>query len=96
MKISAILRDAANNHLWDGREARRIGALYSCHAVHRALDAYPGLRESMDDVFSFLTWMGVDTPKGNLFDEFKTCREQQQVRYAWLMFAADFAEELGN
>lgn len=90
-KVADTLRRAADEHLWDG-----VGSywesptqVFSCGAVWQCLHDWsyntPTLVHMKD------LGVGVD----GQFDEFAEGPERQSVRYAWLMFAADMAEEFG-
>lgn len=101
MKLSELLRAAANEALWNGYRAVFRGdetgiAEYSCNAVMEqeyrcALGDLRGLGAGY-----FLSTLGVSIGSLSEFDEFAYGIERQAVRYAWLMFAADIAEEEGR
>lgn len=101
-KISEVLRIAATKHLrltaesFDKESFNK--ARYCCDAIDAAI--FSLTRECNwkleDDIREFLTGMG----QGIGLSEFKEFdydqNIQQEIRYTWLMFAADIAEEEGN
>jgi hypothetical protein len=92
VKLSEIFWLAANEYL-GGYEG------FSCFAAtNAAYDAAITLREQMglvDRAQDFLVALGVDNNSAREFDEFTWGPERQGARYAWLMFASMYAEELG-
>ena len=92
MKISEILRKAADRHLSsDGKDdfQRRID-FYSYVAViyaSGALDARPAEH--------FLQTLGVSLDSPSEFDEFPEGEIRQGARFLWLDFAALVAEDEG-
>lgn len=93
-KIADTLREAADEHLCDGSGDHRTAAGYpgqtfSCGAVWQCLDKW----DSDLPAIVHLHDLGVGV--SGQFDEFEEGPERQSVRYAWLMFAADMAEEFG-
>ena len=109
MKISTILRKAANDHLWMGTSDgwRKRGAddvnksFFCCDAVDQARDtikyqSWSAYYADEERIRNFLQSLG----QGIGFSEFKEFDNdelaRQEIRYTWLMFAADIAEEEGN
>lgn len=92
MKLSTRLRKAANEKLWDGYGSCIGREIYSCIAVDEVRG--PGAHDVV--AATFLADMGVHINGLNEFKEFRLGPERQSVRYAWLMFAAMYAEELGK
>lgn len=96
-KISEVLRITATKYLRLTAEPCNK-ARYCCDAIDDAIfsltQEYNWKLE--DDIREFLTGMG----QGIGLSEFKEFdydqNIQQEVRYTWLMFAADIAEEEGN
>lgn len=94
MKVSDILRDAADKFLWDGMYEPSPALTYSCDAV---------LGGAMGDcdfserryVRAFLGDLGVDDYGHYEFDEFEEGEERQGARFLWLDFAALVAEDEG-
>lgn len=115
MKISTLLRKAANNHLWvGGKYYNQQGEVFSCIAVTAAINAkypiskwWPSDRTPEDRIalekrdrlsdkaMAFLNSLGCATYSTKAFSEFKGNKQRQAARYAWLMFAAQVAEEEG-
>jgi hypothetical protein len=111
MKISTVLREAANTNLWDGMnyQLRKSDPMYSekdCAAIQGksqySCDAFHHFNmhhityEFQKEIEDFLYELGLNPETINAFTEFEPGEERQSVRYAWLMFAADIAEEEGN
>lgn len=111
MKISEVLRDCANNRLWDGTNfnerldvsqsqceidsAFQQGKkTYSCDTFHPEYN-YQVSFSFKREIENFLASLGLPWRSRNAFEEFEAGEERQSVRYAWLMFAADVAEEEG-
>lgn len=95
MKISDILWEAANNHLWDGVEPTpSLTTTFSCDTVHNICDIHgdPGDHLRCRDFFMEL---GLNPSSLSAFDEFQEGEEQQGARYLWLMFAYTYAKEQG-
>jgi hypothetical protein len=109
MKISDVLWTAANERLWDGRgfiapnQSRE-----TCCAVSDVLanefGIYPFPFDPADDedcdrravkVAKFLRGLGLNTDAIGAFGVFRNDEARQGARYAWLMFAAMYAEEQG-
>lgn len=106
IKISTILRKAANEHLWmktieewrnrdwmvDGEKS-----YFCCDAIDYAIRNYTQIHWSDLEmgVWDFMQEMGQGTGLSE-FREFDDELTRQEVRYTWLMFAADIAEEEGN
>lgn len=90
MKISEILRKAADGFLWTG-EQRDSDNRYSCGAVADVTD------QKVDDsaACNFLMELGVDTWSYHAFDEFPEGEIRQGARFLWLDFAALVAEDEG-
>lgn len=94
-KIADTLRRAADEHLWDGvaigsrTSAGNCGQAYSCGAVWQCLNNW----DIHSPAIIHLHNLGVGVSAQ--FEEFEQGPERQSVRYAWLMFAADMAEEFG-
>lgn len=111
MKISTLLRKAANEHLWvGGKYYNQQGEVFSCSAVIAAArDTYPNfcwwpLKENenlykrkalQEKALAFLYELGCPVCSTTAFNEFKIGKTRQAVRYAWLMFAAQVAKEEG-
>lgn len=92
-RISEILWDAANLWLSDGSESLEFSEFhaYTCYAVIAAEDeSYP----DKSNACVFLKRLGCDCGSGRQFDEFSFGEQRQGARYAWLMFASMYAEEL--
>lgn len=98
IKISTILRKAANEHLRLSAEPCNK-AKYCCDAIDSAIfemRSSSSLYSLEEDVRDFLTEMGQGVGLSE-FKEFDYNQDvQQEVRYTWLMFAADIAEEEGD
>lgn len=97
-KISEVLRIAATEYLRLTAEPCNK-ARYCCDAIDSAIFemvSSVSFWSLEDDIREFLTEMG----QGIGLSEFKEFdydqNIQQEVRYTWLMFAADIAEEEGN
>lgn len=101
-KISDILWNAANKHLWDGVDTSRgywdfpYLSEYSCFAIKDALHAADASDRLADQVFDFIEAMGVKVDSEKEFPGFKSNRARQHARYNWLMFAYKIAEEEGK
>lgn len=104
MKLSTIIREAANNYLSQkgdvsfgliGLSAGKYD--YSCDAIRNALSLhYPNYSEyyfAQECLESILKSFGTPIHSTLAFEEFEEGEERQSVRYAWLMFLADVAEE---
>lgn len=96
--IAKILRLAADEHLWDGTFPRQDLPEYSCNAVD-SVD-HPD-HEVVYDPKTFLLYLGLTRSEfgggdARAFSEFVRGEERQSVRYAWLHFAADIADEWGE
>jgi hypothetical protein len=102
MKISDVLWKAANEHLCtDGADGEK--QTYVCHAIGMTLGhGYLGTAESeREPATRFLAELGMPLDGGG-FDRWRSpcgprqlsAEVQQQVRYAWLVFASDYAAEL--
>lgn len=99
-RISEILWKAANEHLWDGLAFEPDwptggGEMFSCCAASNAETAAGapyvygyGAREFLES----LMCSAVER-NGGFLDSLPQA-EQQQVRYAWLMFASMVAAEM--
>lgn len=81
-KVSTIIRAAANNRLWDGISPPEGKFTMSCLAVFREE------RESSRAGDWLMNEMEAHMPH-----EIPIGHERQAFRYAWLMFAADLADE---
>lgn len=93
-KVADNLRRAANELLWDGRGTRATDGTqckYSCGAVGTLLCNWGFSPE--DDFLCMVSNGFAPFQSGNAMAEFAKGEERQGVRYAWLMFAADIAEE---
>jgi fructose-1,6-bisphosphatase len=110
-KISTILRNAANNYLWNGEnysqfagktaltEAEAANSVNKCRLSCDTFNPYHNKSVNCAEMLkckNFLEELGLNAESYNAFNEFKVGEERQSVRYAWLMFAADIAEEEGN
>lgn len=100
MKLSDVLWNAANEFLWDGAGSvfAPVGGIniYSCCA---AQEACYGTDASVDEVEQFLKSLGCPIGSERAFSRsyYKSVSGIfQGHRYAWLMFASMYAEELGN
>ena len=108
MPVADILRYAANErlrHPFMGHYVNgRWRETYSCLAVSESLRdnlrpdvfTYPAMKQTKQGrvVFKFLEDLGVDIGSCELFDDVDT-ETAQEIRYVWLHFAADIAEEEG-
>lgn len=94
MKISEILWRAANEHLWDGYGDDLDAIIYSCDAVDKAATGRV-VGSYRCGACAFLRELGCTSDAMYLFNEFKSGPKRQGARYAWLMFASMYAEELG-
>lgn len=95
MTVAQVLRLAANTCLWNGY-ARDTGirkAAMSCIAVDVAMDVAGPYVVPRDKTRQHLRRLGVNCTSTREFDEFPPGPKRQSARYAWLMFAADIAEE---
>lgn len=108
VKISDILHQAADFHLAaDYREydSNPYKTRFSCSAMEEAVTWFynesDASREVIELIEKGLQNMGLDTDSTRAFEqfgyteEFGMSQELQQVRYAWLKFAALIAEEQG-
>lgn len=100
MKTSELLREAADRNLWNGEGAYvyQSGACrYSCDAVQAAYRRLTGRSYATLPlkVKMFLCELGVGTRSLIEFDDVLPGPQRQGARYAWLMFAADIADEWG-
>lgn len=102
VKISDILNRAADEYLAPNlylaySPEYNYDGTFSCDAVYDAIQELP----ISDDlpligfIFDFLESLGLQKASTNYcaFEEFEEGEERQQVRYAWLKFAAMIAEE---
>jgi hypothetical protein len=91
-KISDILWDAANKHLWDGVKPLRHceEEEFSCLAVDEA-EGYPSRYRAT----YFLEDLGVNGFSATEFRKFKRGEIRQGARYLWLMFAYQVALDEG-
>ena len=95
-KLRRPNRDSHDGHVW--RES------FSCLAVKQALRDklrpdildYAAMKQTKQGrvVYKFLKELGVDTGSCKLFKNVDK-ETAQEIRYAWLHFAADIAEEEG-
>lgn len=108
MPVADILRYAAEERLRKPAGSHFVNGkwyeTYSCVAVKQALEDklrpdvfnYVAMKQTKQGrvIYKFLKELGVDTSSGKLFEgvDEKTAKE---IRYAWLHFAADIAEEEG-
>jgi len=92
LTIAETLRQAAEYYLWDGEGEYAYGNdgryMYSCDAVYWSKDFNKNWGV-------FLEELGVLTWSTSQFNEFPAGPVRQAARYAWLLFAADIAEEWG-
>ena len=95
MKISEILHEAADVHLWDGIDDNGWLSSYSCCAVDDAIRKLAVPRIVEKSIFKGLQEMGVKIGFCNQFSEFPEGEQRQAARYNWLKFAAMIAEEQG-
>lgn len=106
MPLSTVLRTAATL-LWAGKGQEPKSAFfgdkgkfkYSCDAVGAACWQLFKLQPNtcVGEARSFLALHGVDNTSLASFDGYGfTQQEIQAVRYAWLMFMADIADEEGE
>ena len=91
MKISEVLWIAANDWLADGLSDEGL-TYFSCCAVDEAAYVDPFLGTVAR---KFLRSLGANTRSNSEFSEFQVLEDRQGARYAWLMFASMYAEELG-
>lgn len=102
MKLSEIVRLAADKCLWDGNSwPPRDAENYSCCAIYRALEEeyeadFPYAGDADEEIISILASMGLPDSSWLCFEEFSFGEERQGVRYAWLHFVADYLEEQGK
>jgi hypothetical protein len=104
-KFLAKDNDEARSPYMDGVKQK-----YSCHAIDQALRSlghnYDGgpvfpfysRQPFCNSVRQFVRSMGLDVHSMTVFgDDFEALpyEKRQQIRYAWLKFAAMYAEELG-
>lgn len=108
MPVADILRYAADEKLrlpyGDNYVDGKWRETYSCVAVKEALEDklrpdifdYSSMRQTKQGrvIYKFLKELGVDTSSGKLFAGVEE-KAAQEIRYAWLHFAADIAEEEG-
>jgi hypothetical protein len=88
-KLSDVLWDAANKHLWAG--IGTSGNWFSCTTVW---DATSG-RSNACVATAFLEQLGCDVSSSHCFNDFDDGEEQQGVRYIWLLLAMHVAEDEG-
>jgi hypothetical protein len=95
MKISEILWKAANEHLWVAGDAMdERTEEFSCHAIARALHKnWRRHRQENHPAMRFVRQLGCDPDASGWSQAID--RDPQGARYAWLMFASMYAEELG-
>jgi len=96
MKISEILRDAADRYLWDG--SRGGHQVFSCGAVENVLNDMTNLEDyayAYHHTFLFLKELGVNIHSEYEFDEVPRGEIRQCARFLWLDFAALVAEDEG-
>lgn len=93
MKVSTILRRAADKYLWDGHAQlwNDDWQEFSCNAVEDAATS-PHDRNKAND---FLRGLGVNKWSAQEFSGFKRRSERQGARFLWLHFAALVAEDEG-
>lgn len=100
-KISDILWDAANKHLFSPVEDDGDGLwMESCCAVAEAEnghDSWSGVDVDpcVSKALTYLQEFGVIPKEYGQFDEFSSYEEQQGARYLWLMFAYQVALDEG-
>lgn len=95
MKISDLLWEAANNHLWNGIGPQLgVATTFSCDTVYKVCDIYGDLW-SYQRCRGFLKTLGLDPQSMTAFSEFEEGEERQGARYLWLMFAYTYAKEQG-
>jgi hypothetical protein len=108
MPVADILRYAADErlrHPFMGHYVNgRLRETYSCLAVSEALKdklrpdifGYTAMKQTKQGrvVYKFLKDLGVDVGSCELFTDVDT-ETAQEIRYAWLHFAANVAEEEG-
>lgn len=99
-RVAELLRRAANENLHEGFDPTSNAVsgfydprvhTYSCNAIEHA-----AMRKGWGDyvlIKRHLGNLGLDCGAGADFAEFMGGPVRQSVRYAWLMFAADLAEE---
>jgi hypothetical protein len=100
MKTSELLRRAANEHLWEGEGVYQFYTekkQFSCDSVNQAYRTATRNKwaTTPSHVKAFLKELGVNLNGFHEFDEFPHGPACQGARYAWLMFAADIADEWG-
>lgn len=93
MKISEVLWVAANEYLWNGVDIYHRKDEFSCLAVGAADGLFWDYKNS--EAVKFLKSLGCPIGALGSFKNFKYGTERQGARYAWLMFASMYAEELG-
>jgi len=89
MKISEILRKAANEKLSNGIYDSDTSVAQSCLAI-----AFTQKRDRFSSALSFVARLGCDFDYSN-FDEFPEGEIRQGARFLWLDFAALVAEDEG-
>lgn len=108
MPVADILRYAAEERLRKPAGSHFVNGkwyeTYSCVAVKQALQDklrpdvfdYVTMKQTKQGrvIYKFLKELGVDTSSGKLFEGVDE-KTAQEIRYAWLHFAADIAEEEG-
>jgi len=102
MKISEILRKAADEHLKSVDDYDEGRMRYSCNAVSNACSTLDrNHAENFKRVMDFLIELGVDcgrTDNGinpQFANDFEAGPERQGARFLWLDFAALVAEDEG-
>jgi len=87
--LADVLWDAANVHLWDGREGKYFKQFYSCRAIEKAENDFHYRQSRLWYEHDF----GVPCDYGDtLTGSFK---ENQAVRYMLLLIAMHVAEDEG-
>lgn len=98
--VADLLWRAANKHLnataklWHGN-GNGGGEFYTCDAIGRAAWVAGGPEK---EARALVDELGLDAYKQrqfSAFNEFRPGPECQGARYAWLMFASLYAQELG-
>src|SRR5574337_1979809 len=96
--IAEVLHEAADVYLPANWEGDSLWGHFSCNAIQRALEVMvPDIDENSDlydRIRTGLSRLGLKTHSDKEFGEFNRF-ERQEVRYAWLKFAAMLAEEQG-
>lgn len=94
-KLSEVFHLAADEHLWDGGRDP-YNTEYSCLAIENAvLKGLGGSDKLAEQAIHFAERCGLpDQAEKQIERAFRSTRNRQDFRYAWLKFLALYAEEL--